>query len=117
MQNNHPGKILCAIILVMLLGPRAGLAADTPPEADIQCVLQVEKESQVVVLIDLNAPPPLSPLAYPLTELGEVAPGDLVRVDRSSGATVEITQKSDPACLNQVPKGDPHSHHRKNMKP
>jgi hypothetical protein len=56
-------------------------------------------------------------MAYPLTKLGAVAPGDLVRVDRSEGATLKITQKGDPTCLNQVPKGDPHAHHRKNIKP
>lgn len=105
------------VALALLLTPVASFGSEKGQEPGIQCVLQVEKDAKVVVLLDLNAPPPSSPMAYPLTELGAVAPGDLVRVDRSEGATLKITQKGDPTCLNQVPKGDPHAHHRKNIKP
>ena len=103
--------------LALVLFPLPGFAVHHAAQADAQCVLQVEKESQVVLLVNLNAPQPLSPLAYPLTKLGSVEPGDLVRVQKTKGVTLEITQKGDPACLKQVPEGDPHAHHRKNMTP
>jgi hypothetical protein len=108
--------LLPAVLWGLLVSPVSSFGAETAKPAP-QCVLQVEKEAKVIVLTDLDAPPPLSPMAYPLTELGAVKPGDLVRILRGDGVTVEITQKGDPACLKQVPKGDPHAHHRKNMKP
>ena len=110
-------SLLLGLLFGLLVSPASSFGADATAQPVPQCVLQVEKEAKVIVLTDLDAPPPLSPMAYPLTELGEVKPGDLVRILRGDGVTVEITQKGDPDCLKQVPEGDPHAHHRKNMKP
>ena len=109
--------LLPLMLLGLLMSPVPSFGTEPTAKPVPQCVLQVEKEAKVIVLTDLDAPPPLSPMAYPLTELGEVKPGDLVRILRGDGVTVEITQKGDPDCLKQVPEGDPHAHHRKNMKP
>lgn len=109
--------LLPLLVLGLLASPVPSIGATTTAKPAPQCVLQVEKEAKVIVLAELGAPPPLSPVAYPLTKLGTVKPGDLVRILRGDGVTVEITQKGDPECLKLVPKGDPHAHHRKNMKP
>ena len=109
--------LLPLMLLGLQMSPVPSFGTEPTAKPVPQCVLQVEKEAKVIVLTDLDAPPPLSPMAYPLTELGEVKPGDLVRILRGDGVTVEITQKGDPDCLKQVPEGDPHAHHRKNMKP
>ena len=117
MYSKKHGMAQAAVLIAALLVPLTSSGAEDESDPGSLCVLQVEKEAQVVVLADLKAPPPPSPMAYPLTELGEVKPGDLVRILRGDGVTVEITQKGDPDCLKQVPEGDPHAHHRKNMKP
>jgi len=109
--------LLPLLLLGLLMTPVPSFGAEAMAKPAPQCVLQVEKEAKVIVLAELGAPPPLSPVAYPLTKLGAVKPGDLVRILRGDGVTVEITQKGDSECLKQVPKGDPHAHHRKNMKP
>lgn len=109
--------LLPLMLLGLLMSPVPSFGTEATAKPAPQCVLQVEKEAKVIVLAELGAPPPLSPVAYPLTKLGSVEPGDLVRIVRGDGVTVEITQKGDSECLKQVPKGDPHAHHRKNMKP
>ena len=116
MYSKKHGMAQAAVLIAALLVPLTSSGGEDESDPGSLCVLQVEKEAQVVVLADLKAPPPPSPMAYPLTELGDVKPGDLVRVHRDKGATLDITRKGDPECLGRVPKGDPHAHHRKNMK-
>ena len=65
-------SLLLGLLFGLLVSPASSFGADATAQPVPQCVLQVEKEAKVIVLTDLDAPPPLSPMAYPLTELGEV---------------------------------------------
>jgi len=101
-------------LLALLLGTGGCLAAQKPPA---QCLTQLDQDSLVAILINPSAINPLGAMAYPLTANHTAQPGDLVRIQNDAGATLKVVAKADPACLQQVPEGDPHAHHRKNITP
>ncbi|MEO2167781.1 MAG: hypothetical protein ABGY42_06605 [bacterium] len=95
------------LLAIGLLLPAAAAALDK----SLKCVIQLDKESGMAILAVPSTEPRNEALAYPLTDFGDAAPGDLVVLHSTKGVTLKVTSKADQACLKLVPVADPHAHH------